>query len=57
MYPAVAAAVVPVYNLPELKALTGADNTVVLTREVVAQVFMGVRPHTAPVHLSTSQRV
>jgi len=56
MYPAVAAAVVPVYNLAELKALTGTDNAVVMTRELVAKVFMGVRPdikpHSAPVHVT-----
>jgi len=36
MYPAVAGAVVPVYNLPELDAI---PHTLVLSREVISQVF------------------
>ena len=41
MYPAVAAAVVQVYNIPAVQSLTGADASVVLTRDVLAKVFMG----------------
>jgi hypothetical protein len=44
MYPAVAAGVVPVYNIPAIQNLTRADASafVVLTRDVLAKVFMGI---------------
>ena len=40
MYPAVAAAVVPVYNIPELVA-EKVTAPLVLSREVLAKIFMG----------------